>query len=103
MQGLNPITMQCTYITPCGWCTKWDKKCDKKISCDHTPNQPKADNSLSLKDTRCYFCLTRYVCGEEYEFECQKNDFCHFSPDTEATLEVKRPARFTTRIEGEPI
>ena len=31
MQGLNPITMLCTYSTPCGWCTKWDKKCDKKI------------------------------------------------------------------------
>lgn len=31
MQGLNPLTMQCTYLTPCGWCTKWDKKCDKKI------------------------------------------------------------------------
>lgn len=31
MQGLNPLTMQCTYSTPCGWCTKWDKKCDKKI------------------------------------------------------------------------
>lgn len=33
MQGTNPITMQCTYSTPCGWCTKWDKKCDKKIGC----------------------------------------------------------------------
>lgn len=21
----------CTYSTPCGWCAKWDKKCDKKI------------------------------------------------------------------------
>jgi hypothetical protein len=31
MQGLNPLTMQCIYSTPCGWCTKWDKKCDKKI------------------------------------------------------------------------
>ena len=31
MQGLNPVTMQCTYSTPCGWCTKWDKKCDKRI------------------------------------------------------------------------
>ena len=31
MQGTNPITMQCTYSTPCGWCAKWDKKCDKKI------------------------------------------------------------------------
>lgn len=34
MQGLNPLTMQCTYETPCGWCAKWDKKCDKKIGCD---------------------------------------------------------------------
>ena len=34
MQGIHPITMQCTYTTPCGWCTKWDKKCDKKIGCE---------------------------------------------------------------------
>ena len=34
MQGTNPITMLCTYSTPCGWCTKWDKKCDKKIGCE---------------------------------------------------------------------
>ena len=31
MQGTNHLTMQSTYSTPCGWCTKWDKKCDKKI------------------------------------------------------------------------
>lgn len=36
MQGLNPITMQCTYLTPCGWCTKWDKKCDKNIGETHS-------------------------------------------------------------------
>lgn len=24
-------TTKCTYETPCGWCTKWDKKCDEKI------------------------------------------------------------------------
>ena len=28
-------TMNCTYETPCGWCTKWDKKCDKKIGCEN--------------------------------------------------------------------
>ena len=33
IQGLNPLTMQCIYSTPCGWCAKWDKKCDKKIGC----------------------------------------------------------------------
>ena len=25
------IKQTCIYSTPCGWCTKWDKKCDKKI------------------------------------------------------------------------
>ncbi len=40
MQGLNPLTMQCTYSTPCGWCAKWDKKCDKKIGCgDEKPQR----------------------------------------------------------------
>lgn len=24
-------TFNCVYETPCGWCSKWDKKCDKKI------------------------------------------------------------------------
>lgn len=23
-------TAECIYETPCGWCSKWDKKCDKK-------------------------------------------------------------------------
>ena len=46
MQGLNPITMQCTYSTPCGWCTKWDKKCDKKIGCG---NDSKPQRGLRAK------------------------------------------------------
>lgn len=25
-------TSNCVYETPCGWCSKWDKECDKKIS-----------------------------------------------------------------------
>lgn len=24
-------TINCVYETPCGWCYKWDKKCDKQI------------------------------------------------------------------------
>ena len=23
-------TVNCIYETPCGWCAKWDKECDKK-------------------------------------------------------------------------
>jgi hypothetical protein len=36
MQGLDPLTRQCVYSTPCGWCAKWDKKCDKKIGCGNS-------------------------------------------------------------------
>lgn len=25
-------TINCVYETPCSWCSKWDKKCDKQIS-----------------------------------------------------------------------
>ena len=24
-------TINCVYETPCGWCSKWAKKCDYKI------------------------------------------------------------------------
>lgn len=24
-------TIECIYETPCHWCSKWDKKCDRKI------------------------------------------------------------------------
>ena len=24
-------TTNCIYETPCGWCSKWDKKCDNKM------------------------------------------------------------------------
>lgn len=56
MEGLNPLTMQCTYKTPCGWCAKWDKKCDRKI-----PESP------ILKET-----LTNKICksDEDHEWVC---------------------------------
>jgi hypothetical protein len=30
----------CRYITPCGWCWKWDKKCDNKIGLCGNDNKP---------------------------------------------------------------
>lgn len=27
----SKINKDCPYETPCGWCSKWDKKCDAKI------------------------------------------------------------------------
>lgn len=49
MQGTNPITMLCTYSTPCGWCCKWDKKCDKKIGCSND----KPQKGLRAEDNMC--------------------------------------------------
>lgn len=31
MHGTNPLIMQCTYITPCGWCVRQNKKCDIEL------------------------------------------------------------------------
>ena len=50
------ITGICTYETPCGWCTKWDKKCDKKIGCDTTIVEPVRKNIESNEDLSCYKC-----------------------------------------------
>lgn len=38
---ISTVAIMCHYETPCGWCCKWDKKCDKKMGCD--------DNSSTLK------------------------------------------------------
>lgn len=32
-------TMKCTYETPCGWCAKWEKKCDRKIGNSQSPEE----------------------------------------------------------------
>jgi hypothetical protein len=37
--SVKPKQENCTYSTPCGWCTKWDKKCDKKIECGNEKPQ----------------------------------------------------------------
>ena len=45
-------TINCIYETPCGWCTKWDKKCDRKIGCtkDKDLNDIKDGRGLTLAD-----------------------------------------------------
>ena len=37
----------CSYETPCGWCSKWDKKCDKKIECASTKAETTIDDLIS--------------------------------------------------------
>lgn len=52
-------TINCTYETPCGWCTKWDKKCDKKIGCDNS----KPRRGLRAKTG----CLIEDTAGLDFE------------------------------------
>lgn len=51
----------CLYETPCGYCTKWDKKCDKKIGPEVIPmlQMPDhvAENIIENVKSRTYeFC-----------------------------------------------
>ena len=57
-------TINCVYETPCGWCSKWDKKCDQK-----TPEQ-KQGKINSVYDTTT--SKTNKTCQSEsdHEWEC---------------------------------
>ena len=53
-------SFNCMYETPCGWCTKWDKKCDKKIdipikNCNHIW-EPSNSTSNAGYVYRCRIC-----------------------------------------------
>lgn len=61
MTGINPLTMKCTYSTPCGWCTKWDKKCDRKI-----PDPPVKPYDYLKKPPTNQICKSE----EDHQWEC---------------------------------
>lgn len=44
-------TVLCVYETPCGWCAKWDKKCDKKIVEDIEVEKPNATSPTPILPT----------------------------------------------------
>lgn len=54
------VKKPCTYETPCGWCTKWDKKCDNKIELDIVP-------LLSMPDHAAE-CIMKDMKNKIYEF-----------------------------------
>jgi hypothetical protein len=65
-------TINCTYETPCGYCSKWDKKCDKKIGCgDEKPQRGLMKNVMVIDDTMnpCKYC-------ESYEHSDPKCQTC---------------------------
>lgn len=75
MEGLNPLTMQCTYKTPCGWCAKWDKKCDKKID----GGNDKPQRGLRVKDV-CINCENKEACKSDADnfLVCWAHNFKYF-------------------------
>lgn len=54
-------TINCIYETPCGWCSKWDKKCDKKI-----PEREQRVKSNPVDDTTDAL-ISNVVCDHEWE------------------------------------
>lgn len=59
-------TINCVYETPCGWCSKWDKKCDRKIQerRQRTEINP-VDESLPIAE------LNKVCTSEDdHEWEC---------------------------------
>ena len=65
-------TINCVYETPCGWCSKWDKKCDNKIPerGQITKCNP-VDDIIDVMDESIKV-VTNKVCESEsdHEWEC---------------------------------
>lgn len=68
-------TIDCVYQTPCGWCSKWDKKCDRKIGntenrCEHQWEQTiYGGGSVNENGARMYTIWKCKLCGAEKEVE----------------------------------
>lgn len=63
-------TINCVYETPCGWCSKWDKKCDKSIL--ERGQRIKVNPVDDAMDAHVRTMLTNKVCESEsdHEWDC---------------------------------
>ena len=63
-------TINCVYETPCGWCSKWDKKCDKKIP--EREQRAKCNPVDDATGNSLREALANKMCVEEsdHEWEC---------------------------------
>ena len=66
-------TENCVYETPCGWCSKWDKNCDKK-----TPECEQITKCNPINDV-----TTNKICRSEYSpLHGEEKQFPAFHIDT---------------------
>lgn len=62
-------TDRCVYETPCGWCSKWDKSCDKKQPKQEIDDKvwvydgPKVKEIINEVDAN-------KACNDEHDWEC---------------------------------
>lgn len=66
-------TINCVYETPCGWCSKWDKKCDSKIpERGQRAKCNPVDEVIDVIDESIKKVVTNKICGTEsdHEWEC---------------------------------
>ena len=92
MYGLDPLTRQCTYSTPCGWCCKWNKECDKKIGCEKPPRGLRVktnliDDAINISYGKCFDCKYETLCDKECNPE---NNFKYFQQKEDNTNDQLR-------------
>lgn len=56
--SVKPERETCPYELPCGWCTKWDKRCDRKIGEQYSYSKETMTNQTckSEEDHEWYCC-----------------------------------------------
>ena len=62
-------TTECNYITPCGWCEKWDKKCDLKVEEENKSVKP----VIQDKNKCVYYNIKGYCIGTKEQETCDLN------------------------------
>ena len=58
-------SINCVYETPCGWCSKWDKKCDKKL-----PEQKAKQSHVDGLDAKIAQSNKMCSSASDHEWEC---------------------------------
>ena len=68
-------TIDCVYETPCHWCSKWDKECDRKMrntknECNHHwERTSRGSGSADENGVKTYTIWKCKWCGAEKEVE----------------------------------
>ena len=61
-------TTECNYITPCGWCEKWNKKCDLKVEEENKNVKPVIQDK-----NKCTYYNLGYCMGTKERETCELN------------------------------